>query len=337
MTDKEKETPVPETNTPAAAPEPAPETTTKSPKKPSKEKGPTAPAVIPTPPFEVPIKDILLAEHWNREKLGNNAGLAQSIKDVGLTQPLAVRLHPSKPGKFILIDGRRRHAALLEIGISRVPVFIKEAADDTSAEFLATVANVNRENLTDFEMAMECKRFSDAGKKNKEIARALGKSEGFVSQHLGVFKLPDTYVEALKKSKITFAKARSLARLDNEKDAEYFEKIEGSALDSNVSSDDLNTMIDAYLEKQAKKEGKTRNTAGKTKAEKKRGPTVKLTDYADPEVKKQISPVTNKAKYVEYFEYYTSRIQKTSSATKRSYLEGVLEGLELGSGLKELS
>jgi len=325
MTETTKDTPVPETT---EAPTPAPKGGTKPAK--------NTPAKIEVPTTEVPLKDILLAEHWNREKLGNIAGLVQSIKDIGLTQPLAVRAHPSKPGKFILIDGRRRHAALQEAGIPRAPVYIREITDETEAELVSTTANVNRENLTDFEMATECKRFSDAGKKNKEIARAFGKSEGFVSQHLGVFKLPEGYVDALKKSKITFAKARTLARLDVEKDAEFFEKIEGPIMDPDVSSDDLNTTIDAYLEKKAKKEGKTRNTAGKTKAEKKRGPSVKLTDYSSPEIKQQMTPLTNKTKYVEYFEYYTSRIQKTSSKNRRSYLEGVLEGLELGSGIKEL-
>jgi len=332
MTETTKETPVPEnTEEPAAAA--APKGAAKSAKK-SKETPATPFTGLPT--IEVPLKDILLAEHWNREKLGNIAGLVQSIKDIGLTQPLAVRVHPSKPGKFILIDGRRRHAALLEAGLTRAPVYVKDVADDAKAELVSTVANVNRENLTDFEMAMECKRFS-ATMKNKDIARALGKSEGFVSQHLGVFKLPENYVDALKKSKITFAKARTLARLDAEKDVEFFEKIEGPIMDPEVSSDDLNTTIDAYLEKQAKKEGKTRSTAGKTKAEKKRGPSVKLTDYSSPEIKQQMTPLTNKTKYLEYFEYYTSRIQKTSSKNRRSYLEGVLDGLELGSGIKELS
>jgi ParB/RepB/Spo0J family partition protein len=287
---------------------------------------------------ELALKDIVLPEHWNREKLGNNSGLTDSIKSVGLVQPLAVRPHPTKPGKYILVDGRRRYASCQEAGLTKVPVYVKSIADDLQAEVEALIANLNREDMTDFEKAMEFKRLSDAGKKNKEIARfAGGKSEGYVSQHLAVFRLPENFVDALQKGKITFAKARALSRLDTVKNAAYFEKIEGDALNPKVSAEELDTKIDAFLNKQAKKEGKERSTAGKTKAEKKRGPAIKTTDYTDNVIKQSMAPVTNKTKYVEYFEYYTQRIQKTSSKTRRTYLEGVLEGLELGAGLKELS
>lgn len=286
------------------------------------------------PEVTVAMKDIVLMDSWNRDKLGSVSDLVQSIKEKGLYNPLLVWPHPEKPGKMILVDGRRRYAALNEIGTNKVPVFVKNFANEEEAFAASLVANLNRKDNTYYEKARSFKQLVDTGWKIKSISKETGYSEGLVSQYVKLFKLPETVIESVKKDQVPFTKMRVLSRLADEEDTAFVEKMIPLSLDPEISAETLAEKIDVHLSK--KKDGKERGKGAKTKAEKKRGPAPKMADYASPEVKKLMTPVKDKEKYIEYFTYYKEKREKTSSSKRQAFLDGVMEGLELGSGLKVL-
>ena len=77
-------------------------------------------------------------------------GLAQSIRQNGIIQPIAVRVNAS--GNYELISGERRLRASRLVGISLIPCIIMEASDEKSALF-ALIENMQRSDLGFFEEA----------------------------------------------------------------------------------------------------------------------------------------------------------------------------------------
>lgn len=71
-------------------------------------------------------------------------GLAQSIRQNGIIQPIAVRVNSN--GNYELISGERRLRASRLVGISQIPCIIMEASDDKSALF-ALIENMQRCDL----------------------------------------------------------------------------------------------------------------------------------------------------------------------------------------------
>ena len=78
-------------------------------------------------------------------------GLAQSIRQNGIIQPIAVRVNSR--GEYELISGERRLRASRLVGITQVPCIIMEANDEKSALF-ALLENVQRSDLDFFEEAV---------------------------------------------------------------------------------------------------------------------------------------------------------------------------------------
>ncbi|MBQ1691897.1 MAG: ParB/RepB/Spo0J family partition protein, partial [Erysipelotrichaceae bacterium] len=76
-------------------------------------------------------------------------GLAESIKQNGLLQPVTVRKNGDK---YELIAGERRYRASLLNGASDIEAIIMESSDEESAN-LALIENLQREDLNAIEQA----------------------------------------------------------------------------------------------------------------------------------------------------------------------------------------
>jgi len=140
--------------------------------------------------------------HFDKENLDE---LAQSIKQHGILQPLVV----SKNGdKYQLIAGERRLKAAELLGMSRVPVILKEVSDRDKLE-LAIVENIQRRDLNPLETANSYKKLSEEfGLSNEDIADQVGKAVSTVSNFLRLLKLPVVIKEALAKGDITMSHAK---------------------------------------------------------------------------------------------------------------------------------
>ncbi len=139
--------------------------------------------------------------------------LADSIREVGILQPLVVR---STPAGFELIAGERRLRAAREAGLDRVPVLIRQAGENESVE-LALVENLQRENLTPLETAAAYQALMDGfGLTKDQLARRLGKSRAAVTNTLRLVHLPEGIRALLADGKLSEGHARALLGLEDE-------------------------------------------------------------------------------------------------------------------------
>lgn len=110
--------------------------------------------------------------------------LANSIEKVGVLCPLLVSETGSIP-PYQLIDGERRWLAAKLAGLKEVPAHVR--TDLGGNEMVQIIANANRTDLTDFELAQAIQRILDTRKlKKKEIAVLINRSPSVVSRLLGM-------------------------------------------------------------------------------------------------------------------------------------------------------
>jgi ParB family chromosome partitioning protein len=115
----------------------------------------TAPWVDPYTQEQVPISTLPLAEIQPRTQQPRRyfdpealTELIASVKQHGILQPLLVRKRPS--GGYELVAGERRYRAAQEIGLTQVPVYIRDLNDHDAFQ-LALIENLQREDLNPLE------------------------------------------------------------------------------------------------------------------------------------------------------------------------------------------
>jgi ParB family transcriptional regulator, chromosome partitioning protein len=136
--------------------------------------------------------------------------LAQSIRARGILQPLLVRPHPTKPGRFQIIAGERRWRAAGAAGVHEVPTLVREMAD-TDAAAIALVENLQRQDLSAIDEAEGYERLiSQFGLTQESVGQSIGKSRSHVSNMLRLLNLPAPVKEALRNGIISAGHARAL-------------------------------------------------------------------------------------------------------------------------------
>ena len=126
-------------------------------------------------------------------------GLAKSISENGLLQPLVVRPASSGSGSWELVAGERRLRAVTSLGWPEVPCWVKEV-DDQTLLVLALVENLQRESLGPLEEADGYRVLSESfGLTQGEIAQAVGKDRSTVANTLRLLQLPP-YPTAMKEA-----------------------------------------------------------------------------------------------------------------------------------------
>ena len=94
--------------------------------------------------------------------------LKESIRDYGVLSPLLIRPHGN--GHYEIVSGHRRKAACEELGITELPVLVRNLTDD-EAVILMVDSNIQREHILPSEKAFAYKMKMEAlrhqGKKNE--------------------------------------------------------------------------------------------------------------------------------------------------------------------------
>ncbi len=141
--------------------------------------------------------------------------LAESIKILGLIQPITVRLTDNK--KYQIISGERRFRASAIAGLKRIPAYVRKADDQGMLE-MAIVENIQRENLDSIEIAMSFQRLiEECSLTQEQMADRVGKKRATVTNYLRLLKLPAEIQLAIRARKITMGHARALLSLDSHK------------------------------------------------------------------------------------------------------------------------
>jgi ParB family chromosome partitioning protein len=123
---------------------------------------------------------------------GSLGELAATIRERGVKSPISVREHPSSKGMYLINHGARRFRASKLAGKSTIPAFI----DNEYSEIDQVIENLQRNELTAREIADFVGRELAKGKKKGEIAKQLGKSPAFITQHANLLDLPEPIAAA---------------------------------------------------------------------------------------------------------------------------------------------
>lgn len=113
--------------------------------------------------------------------------LADSIKENGLIQPIAVRVVDDG---YQIIAGERRLRACKYLGHTSIKAVIFNADDEATA-FMALSENIDREDLTDYEVGQAIFNISHLFKKKTELGRYTGKTRSDIYRYLSFNNLPD--------------------------------------------------------------------------------------------------------------------------------------------------
>lgn len=150
--------------------------------------------------------------HFDEQALGE---LAESIKKLGIVQPLTVR--ESSEGRFQLIAGERRLRAARLAGLTHVPAYIRTADDQAMLE-LALVENIQREDLDAIEVAISFQRLTEECRLTQEqLSERVGKQRSTVANYLRLLKLPAEIQLGIKSRQLTMGHARTLVNIEDPK------------------------------------------------------------------------------------------------------------------------
>jgi ParB family chromosome partitioning protein len=148
--------------------------------------------------------------HFDEESL---KGLAQSIKENGVLQPILLEKNGSN--SYRIIAGERRYRASRIAGLSTIPAIVRDFSDEERME-IALLENIQREDLRPIEEAQAYSELMHLlGLNQQELADRLGKSRSAVANSLRLLKLPRLLQEATDNNIISAGHARALLAVSN--------------------------------------------------------------------------------------------------------------------------
>lgn len=246
--------------------------------------------------------------------------LADSIRQEGLLYPLQVwRAKDKKKTVNVVVDGGRRLRAIGKLialkkanGLDKdIPCVVIDAKNLQEARIIALIGNVQRVELTGFEVAREMDALRETGLKGKEIAARVGKSATWVSRQLTSYRnASDQVLHAWKQKKLPADDVQTLAAI-SKTDPTTKKKVPDHA-EQNARLQKL--MV--HRENGTTSEGKTKKTSRKEAAKArnvaKTGSTAAL--RPTPDTMKEFSAILEKA------------------PKKERYLKGLADGLRFAIG-----
>jgi len=142
------------------------------------------------------------------------AGLAASIQNQGLLQPVVLR---KKGGRYEIISGERRFRAHKHLKRDSVPCIVKTQVSDKEMLELALVENIQREELNEIEKAAAYQKLiSEFEYTHEALAKQVGKSRTVITNSLRLLNLPDEIQQMVRKNEISSGHARAILSLETE-------------------------------------------------------------------------------------------------------------------------
>ena len=165
--------------------------------------------------IKLPLEDIAPNKNQPRQYFDDETleELKNSILEFGLLQPITVR---RTGGGYELIAGERRFRAAQLAGLEEIPAIVVESDEKKSAD-LSLLENLQREDLTFFEIAQSYERLiREQGMTQSEVAEKIGRSRSSVANKLRLLKLSPIIRKFIRDYDLTERHARALLRLGRE-------------------------------------------------------------------------------------------------------------------------
>jgi ParB family transcriptional regulator, chromosome partitioning protein len=164
-----------------------------------------------------PIENIYPGQYQPRQFFSDPEieELADSIRELGILQPILVRAHSEHADGFEIIAGERRWRAAQLAQLHEVPILVRDFSDVEALE-IGLVENLQRENLSPLEEAEGYRRLIDEFTHTQdELAKILGKSRSHVANMMRLLNLPDPLKDMLRLGDLTAGHARALLNADD--------------------------------------------------------------------------------------------------------------------------
>ena len=174
--------------------------------------------------------------------------LASSIKEHGIVQPIIVK--KSIKG-YELVAGERRTKAAKIAGLETVPAIVKDFDDEQMME-IALIENIQSENLNPIEEAMAYDSILKSSNITQdELAKKFGKSRSYITNSLGLLRLPDDTKKYVEDNKLSMSHARALSKLD---DTEQINRLANKIVNENLNVRAIENITRDIHEQEIKKE-----------------------------------------------------------------------------------
>jgi ParB family chromosome partitioning protein len=187
--------------------------------------------------------------YFNEEALRE---LANSIKELGVIQPITVR--KLEGNKFQLVSGERRFRASKLIGNKTVPAYIRLANDQEMLE-MALVENIQRKNLDPIEVALSYQRLIDEIQLTQEgLSIRVGKKRSTITNYLRLLKLDPILQTGMRDGFISMGHGRAMINVDDSEDQlAIYEKILREKLSVRQTEDLVKNLKSVTIAKPKKK------------------------------------------------------------------------------------
>lgn len=196
---------------------------------------------------EIPVSEIRSNPYQPRKTFDIESlnELADSIKEYGVIQPIIVK--KSIKG-YELIAGERRTKAAKIAGLEMIPAVIKEFDDKEMME-IALVENIQREDLNPIDEALSISNIIKLrGYTQEEFGTKFGKSRTYVTNMLGLLKLPEEVKKLVEKKTLSMSHARILSKID---DDEKVISLANKVINEGISVHDLEKISQEQKEERA--------------------------------------------------------------------------------------
>ncbi|MEF2976376.1 ParB/RepB/Spo0J family partition protein [Subtercola sp. YIM 133946] len=159
------------------------------------------------------------------------AELVQSIREVGVLQPIVVRELPNASGaagdaRYELVMGERRLRASKQLGLPTIPAVIKDTADENMLRD-ALLENLHRSQLNPLEEASAYQQLlDDFSITQEELAGRIGRSRPQITNTIRLLKLPTEVQKRVAAGVLSAGHARAiLSVVDTDEMARLADKI----------------------------------------------------------------------------------------------------------------
>jgi len=162
---------------------------------------------------EIPVEEVTTSSRQPRRVFDEEdlADLAESIRHLGVVQPIVVRpLEDREPLRYELIAGERRLRAARMAGVAKIPAVVR-TVDDVGSLEIALAENVARQDLNGIEEAHAFAALVDEfGLTHERIGELVGKSRVAVTNTLRLLELPDEVQDMIEGGALSEGNARAL-------------------------------------------------------------------------------------------------------------------------------
>lgn len=165
--------------------------------------------------IEIELKNILVnpfqpRTHFNEEAIKE---LAESIKELGVIQPITVR--KLEGNNFQLVSGERRLRAAKSINLLTIPAYIR-LANDEEMLLMALVENIQRKDLDPIEVALSYQQLLDqVNITQEELSQKVGKKRATVTNYLRLLKLDPIIQTGMRDGFVSMGHGRAIINIED--------------------------------------------------------------------------------------------------------------------------